>query len=96
MRKTIAIFSAIAVAAVACTKKSVTTDCYTCVETDSVVSNIPALSNPHFFTYTGTRCDISEAEKNFYEKVNTRMDTLYFSNDTIRQRYEKMNCEGDY
>ena len=67
-------------------------NCYTCTRTDSVTSNIPKLAKPHYSSEVGHICSYTEAQKNFYVKTNSKVDTLYFSNDTLELNHFVMTC----
>jgi hypothetical protein len=96
MKRAIVLFSIMVVAVVACVKKTDHVNCYICTGNDSVSSNIPALVSPHYKTSYGNRCAITESQKDFIIKENTKIDTLYNSNDTIRIEHWTMSCEINY
>ncbi len=76
-----------------CTKKSAPVNCYNCASNDSVVSNIPALNKAHYIYIYGTKCGFTDAQVRFYQRVNTKVDTMFFRNDTLEVEYWTMNCD---
>jgi hypothetical protein len=96
MKQTLFLIAAVVIAATACTKKSTPVNCWACVSHDSVTSNIPALANPHYKTESGLTCQRTEAQKDFYVKENTKVDTLLFRNDTLVEEHLTMDCEVAY
>ena len=91
-------FLAIVIVALAfsCKKTQNNVNCYICTSNDSVTSNIPALVNPHYYGYTGTTCNLTEAQEKHYIVTKTYTDTLLLRNDTLEQEHWTMNCDIDY
>ena len=100
MKHTLFLILAIAIFTVACTKKSTHVNCYACAANDSLFSNIPVLVNPHYdpshIPMSGLDCQLTEAQKNFYVLENTKVDTLYFKNDTLEVEHWTMDCTVAY
>ncbi len=95
MRYTLLII-AVALCFSSCMKKNHTeqTNCYSCLRNDSVTSNIPKLNNAHYpdSTLIIYKCAYIESQKNFFEKINTYTDTLYFKNDTLELDHFVTKC----
>lgn len=94
MKYTIVLLSAIILSGLSCVKKSANVNCYACTQTDSVASNIPNLNKVHYIS--GVTCQLTKAQAQFYELVNTKKDTVYLMNDTATFEYLIMNCDVDY
>ena len=71
----------------ACQKKSPHTYCYQCAPNDSIVSNVPALNNPHAGTGTDFHCGLTDGAKNLLVKQNTYIDTFYKHDTMIINHY---------
>jgi len=93
MKQTLVLLLAVVVVTMACSRQPEMQDCYVCQQNDSVTSNIPALDSPHYFQKTAMTCSLTVAQKNFLVLQNTKTDTLYFKNDTIRIGHWTMNCD---
>jgi len=96
----------------ACKKKTERKNCYVCTANDSVWSNQDSLINPHHDIpsggdkpHSGTRCQFTDAMKNYYLKQSTFTDTLKLTKhdpvnglaqngaDTIEIEFWTMKCE---
>jgi len=67
-------------------------NCYTCIKTDSVTSNIPKLAKAHYSTEVDTKCSYTEALKNYYIKTTAIVDTLFYRNDTVELNHFAVTC----
>lgn len=76
-----------------CKKKVDQKNCYTCIDNDSVASNIPSLVNPHFDVVHGNHCGFTDWMKNLYIKQHTYADTVYNRGDTVMLGYHTTSCE---
>jgi hypothetical protein len=76
-----------------CKKKVSDKHCYTCTDIDSVYSNIPALSNPHYKVVEGNHCEFTDWMANTWIRQHTFVDTLYSKNDTLELRFHSSSCE---
>ncbi len=94
MRYTFILLSVIIICGLSCVKKSANVNCYACTQTDSVTSNIPNLNKVHY--NSGVTCQLTKAQAQFFEMVNTYKDTVYLQNDTATFDYRIMNCDVDY
>ncbi len=78
-----------------CEKKSTNnTKVYFCVKNDSVYSNIPVFNNAHFKDSSGYYQNYTQAQIDFMIKSYTRMDTLFFRNDTLQLEFWSIVCNA--
>ena len=95
MSRFVILVMAVFLFASSCVKKSEPVNCYSCVSNDSVVSNIPVYNNAHYKTIYGTKCEMTDGQINFYQKSNTKYDTLFYRNDSLIGEYWTMKCDID-